>query len=77
MRFDAVALARPQFDEWLGGVRAGVETLDGARFRALARPAVAAAPLAFAHVAPGLFQAILADSAGRPARAAALPATGG
>ena len=77
MRFDAVAMSPPQFAQWLAGVRAGPDTLDAPRYAALARPAVEAAPATWAHVAPGLFQAILADSTHSPAATMAMPAMGG
>jgi cytochrome o ubiquinol oxidase subunit II len=77
MRFEAVALAPARFDEWLAGVRAGPATLDGARYQALARPAIADAPQAFGHVAPRLFEAIIAQTAGQPRAPSAMPATGG
>jgi cytochrome o ubiquinol oxidase subunit 2 len=76
MRFDAVALAQAQFAQWLAGVRAAPQVLDAARYAELARPSIAAAPMAFGRVAPDLFQAILADSV-KPPPAAAMPATGG
>ena len=77
MRFDAVAMSPPQFAQWLAGVRAGPDTLDAPSYAALARPAVEAAPATWAHVAPGLFQAILADSTHSPAATTAVPAMGG
>ena len=78
MRFDAVALSPAQFAQWLADTRAGTATLDAARLQALARPATVPAPLAFAHVAPGLYGAIVADTAKRPASApTAMPDMGG
>jgi cytochrome o ubiquinol oxidase subunit 2 len=77
MRFDAVALPPAQFAHWLADVRAGPDTLDAARYAALARPSVAAAAATWAHVAPGLFQAILAESTRSSAAPMAMPATGG
>ena len=83
MRFDAVALPPAQFAQWLAGVRAGTGRLDAPRYQALAQPATVAAPIAFAQVAPDLFQAILAASprAGAPAPApvpaTAMPPMGG
>jgi cytochrome o ubiquinol oxidase subunit 2 len=66
MRFDAVALAPDEFARWLAGVRSGAMPLDAARYAALARPGVAAAPQAYAPVAPGLFDTILADTSRAP-----------
>jgi len=69
MRFDAVALPPAQFTQWLGGARAGAATLDAAQFAALAKPGIAPPALVYAHVAPGLFESILAGTA-KPAPAA-------
>ena len=69
MRFDAVALPPAEFERWLAGVRAGPDTLDAARYAALARPGIAAAPASFGRVAPGLFHAIVAATAGAGAAA--------
>ena len=78
MRFDAVAVPPAQFAQWLADMRAGADTLDAARVRALARPATVPAPLAFARVAPGLYEAIVADTAKRPASSPmAMPDMGG
>jgi cytochrome o ubiquinol oxidase subunit 2 len=71
MRFDAVALPGTDFERWLAGVRAGPDTLDAPRYAALARPGLAPAPASFARVAPGLFHAIVAETA-RPGASAPL-----
>jgi len=76
MRFATVALAPEQFARWLADVRAGPGTLDAASYAALARPAVAAAPATWGRIAPGLFQAILADTAKAPDAAMAMPMAG-
>ena len=69
MRFDAVALPPAQFGQWLATARGGGATLDAAQFTALARPGIAPQALVYAHVAPGLFETILAATA-KPAPAA-------
>ena len=86
MRFDTVALPPADFDRWLASARTSPRSLDAAGYADLARPAVAAAPVTFSHVAPDLFETILARTAG-PASALpgmqampgmhAMPATGG
>ena len=75
MRFDAVALAPDEFARWLAGVRSAAAPLDAAHYAALARPGVAAATATYAPVAPGLFEAILADTSKAPA-ATTMPAMG-
>jgi len=75
MRFDTVAMPPAQFAQWLAGMRAGADTLDAPRYAALAKPGVVAAPAAYAHVAPQLFQAILSGSVKPPTTAMAMPAT--
>lgn len=72
MRFDAVALPQERFARWLANVRDGAGTLDAPQLAALARPGVAPAPVEYAHVAPGLFEAILADVAKPKADAMAM-----
>jgi cytochrome o ubiquinol oxidase subunit 2 len=74
MRFDTVAVAPAQFAQWLAGARANAGTLDASHYAALARPGVPASAATFGHVAPGLFQAILATSVKPPAPALALAA---
>jgi cytochrome o ubiquinol oxidase subunit 2 len=63
MRFDAVALPPVQFGQWLASARGGGGTLDATQFAALAKPGIAPPALVYGHVAPGLFQAILAGAA--------------
>jgi cytochrome o ubiquinol oxidase subunit II len=69
MRFDAVALTPAQFARWLADTRGGTATLDAAQLAALARPGVAASASVYAHVAPGVFQSVVAGAA-RPAASA-------
>jgi cytochrome o ubiquinol oxidase subunit II len=77
MRFDAVALPPAQFDQWLADVRRGADALDAAHYAALARRGVAPSPASYARVAPGLFDAIVAQTAGAAARPTTMPAMGG
>jgi cytochrome o ubiquinol oxidase subunit 2 len=77
MRFDAVALPPAQFDQWLATVRRGADVLDAAHYAALARRGIAASPASYARGAPGLFDAIVAETAGVPARPMSLSAMGG
>lgn len=72
MRFEAVAVPQAQFAHWLSDARAGGATLDAAAYADLARPGVAASPLAFGRVAPDLFRTILSAST-KPAGAASAP----
>ena len=62
MRFDTVAVPPEQFAQWLASARASTASLDAAGYAALAKPGVAASAATFGHVAPDLFQAILAGS---------------
>jgi cytochrome o ubiquinol oxidase subunit 2 len=74
MRFDAVAMPPAQFAQWLASARANADTLDATRYAALARPGVPASAATFGHVAPGLFQTILATSVKPPASTMAMAA---
>jgi len=69
MRFDAIALPPADFERWLATAHAGADTLDAPRYAALARPGIAPASATFARVAPGLFHAIVAETA-RPGASA-------
>jgi cytochrome o ubiquinol oxidase subunit 2 len=62
MRFDTVATTPAGFARWLAAARAGTDTLDDLHYAALAHPGVPASAATWGHVAPGLFQAILAAS---------------
>jgi cytochrome o ubiquinol oxidase subunit 2 len=73
MRFDLVALDRPGFDDWVKTTRSGGDRLDAQAYARLARPGNAAAPSAYGDVAPGLFEAAIADSS-KPAVSDAMPA---
>jgi len=74
MRFDADAMAPAQFVQWLASTRAGPDTLDVPHYAVLARPGATASAATFGHVAPGLFQTILAASVKPPASALAMAA---
>jgi cytochrome o ubiquinol oxidase subunit II len=77
MRFAAIALPPAQFDRWLAEVRHGTGTLDAGQYAALARPGVAASAASYARVAPGLFDAIVAETSGASSRPMNMSATGG
>ena len=72
MRFDTVALPAAGFAQWLASARAGARALDAPAYATLARPGVAASAATYGHVAPGLFNAILAASVKPPAAAMAM-----
>ncbi len=74
MRFDTVATTPAGFTEWLAAARASTDTLDAMHYTALAHPGVPASTATWGHVAPGLFQTILATSVKPPAMALAKPA---
>jgi cytochrome o ubiquinol oxidase subunit II len=65
MRFELAAVSAEQYAAWLQTALAQGQILDPAAYQALARPSKAVAPVTFAPVAPGLFDAISA----RPASA--------
>ncbi len=66
MRFDTVATTPAEFGAWLAAARAGPRTLDVAQYTALAQPGVPASAATYGHVAPGMFQSILASSVKPP-----------
>ena len=72
MRFDAVALPAADFAQWLASARANPRTLDASACAALARPGIAASAATYGHVAPGMFNAILAAAVKPPAAATAM-----
>ena len=74
MRFDTVATTPAGFTEWLAAARASTDTLDAMHYTALAHPGVPASTATWGHVAPGLFQTILATSVKPPTTALAKPA---
>jgi cytochrome o ubiquinol oxidase subunit II len=76
MRFAAVAVPPAQFQQWLTEARARPQALDAAGYAAIAQPGLAPAAT-YAPVAPGLFQSIVAQTAGVPSHPAGMPAMGG
>ncbi len=62
MRFDAVAMPRPDFNIWVVQARASAESLDDPRFAQLTRPGAAASAAVFGKVAPNLFERIVQRS---------------
>ena len=72
MRFDAIALPAAGFADWLASTRAGPGTLDTPAYAALAHPGVPTSAATYGHVAPGLFDAILATAVKAPAAAMAM-----
>ena len=72
MRFDAVAVAPAEFDQWLAATRAGTDTLDAAAYARLARPGTAASATSYAKVAPQLFEAIVRSTTAAPAASMAM-----
>ena len=72
MRFDAVAVAPAEFDQWLAATRAGTDTLDAAAYARLARPGTAASTTSYAKVAPQLFEAIVRSTTAAPAASMAM-----
>ena len=63
MRFPVQALPKEGFDAWVNATRGHGDTLDLAREAKLAQPSRADAPTTFGALAPGLFDAIVANSA--------------
>ena len=64
MRFEAVALPRPEFSAWQAAARASTAKLDAGRYAELAAPGTMQPGATFGGVAPGLFDRIVAASAG-------------
>ena len=60
MRFDLTAVPADQYAAWVQAALARGQALDPAAYDALARPSKAVAPMTFAPVVPGLFDAISA-----------------
>jgi cytochrome o ubiquinol oxidase subunit 2 len=61
MRFQVQALAPDQFAKWAQGARGSGLKLDGRGYGALSKPSSYVKPLTYGAVAPGLFDAIVAD----------------
>jgi cytochrome o ubiquinol oxidase subunit II len=58
MRFDAVALPKEGFEEWVKSTRSGGGKLDAEAYAELAHPSAAVAPMTFGDVTPGLFDTL-------------------
>ncbi|HVX31063.1 MAG TPA: ubiquinol oxidase subunit II [Nitrolancea sp.] len=61
MQFQVQALPPDQFAMWAQGARGSSLKLDGAGYSALSRPSSYVKPMTYGAVAPGLFDAIVAD----------------
>jgi cytochrome o ubiquinol oxidase subunit 2 len=61
MRFELAAVPADRFAAWVEATKAQGRMLDTVAYGALTHPSKAVAPMTFATVAPGLFDAILAD----------------
>jgi cytochrome o ubiquinol oxidase subunit 2 len=66
MRFDVRALAPDAYAQWIAASKAGGQTLDRAAYAALAAPSSNVAPATYSSVDPGLFQAVVAETAPVP-----------
>jgi len=60
MRFDVVAVDADRFDAWIDATKDRPLELNAITFALLAQPSTLDGPLAFSHVAPGLYDAVLA-----------------
>lgn len=60
MRFEVVAVDSESFDAWIEAAQHRSLELDAITFALLAQPSTLDKPLAFSHVAPGLYDAVLA-----------------
>ena len=63
MTFKVHAVLPQQFAAWAAGARGKGPALDGRAYAALAKPSSYVTPLTYGTVAPGLFDAIVADRA--------------
>ena len=59
MRFDAVAVSRPQFDRWLAAAQNAPRALDRAAYKHLAVPSYNERPALYAHAQPDLFLSVV------------------
>jgi cytochrome o ubiquinol oxidase subunit 2 len=66
MQFKTHALPPRQFAAWAQGVRGQGQALDGRAYSELAKPTSYVKPMTYGAVAPGLFDAIVANRAPRP-----------
>ena len=61
MQFKMQALPPDQFAMWAQGARGGGATLDAAGYAQLEKPSSYVTPITYGAVAPGLFDAIVAN----------------
>jgi len=66
MQFQVQALPADQFAMWAQGARGSSLKLDGAGFAELSKPSSYVKPTTYGAVAPGLFDAIVANRAAPP-----------
>jgi cytochrome o ubiquinol oxidase subunit 2 len=66
MRFKVQALPPDQFAMWAQGARGGGATLDAAGYAQLEKPSSYVKPITYGAVAPGLFDAIVANRLAPP-----------
>lgn len=62
MRFEVMAVPQAQYEAWVADARTHGDVLDAPSYRRLAQPTSVAAPRTFAHIDPGLFDAIVAGN---------------
>jgi cytochrome o ubiquinol oxidase subunit II len=63
MEFKVHAVPSQQFAAWAQGARGKGKALDGNAYAALSRPSSYVKPITYGAVAPGLFDAIVANRA--------------
>jgi len=73
MRFTVHALPPRQFAAWMQGARGKGPALDGGGYAALSKPSSYVSPMTYGAVAPGLFDAIVANRAPQLHRPQATP----
>jgi cytochrome o ubiquinol oxidase subunit 2 len=76
MRFKAHVLPPQQFSAWAQGVRGKGPVLDGLGYADLSKPSSYVKPMTYGAVAPGLFDAIVANRAPPPTLPHNPPASG-
>jgi cytochrome o ubiquinol oxidase subunit 2 len=63
-KFVVVAVSSADYDRWAAAARRGKRTLDAQTWRRLSARSIIAVPVEFAHVAPNLFEHVLAATGG-------------
>lgn len=61
-RFSVQSVSPAAFEQWLGQAQQAPDVLDCEGFRLFSRPGIATRPRLFRHVAPGLFDAVVAGA---------------